>query len=1222
MTDAPDPFLDTQPAALDARARLRSVERRLAATAADLAGRDAQIAGLRRRLEFAEAQTGQAERAVRDQAAAARQALAEVCRERDTAQSERDRLAQELVVLAGRLTQVEQVLERAESGREELRAALDSARDTEELEMLRANVRRLSAELAEERAVTRAAEAAAAQAPDPEALAARIAEAAVQLERITAERDAVAARARISRGEHTARIRELEQLVSTLSVTLAATRADIERTEQSRAWRLGHGVSRTASRVAGRRDRTDGALLAALRRIDELEAATRALPSGPSTEPAPDSSPADVAPASEAPPPRAPAEIAAQRRLLAAEIRDRIGPAPELDAWPEVSIVVPSRNGRALLETLVAGLREHTDYPVAELIVVDNGSTDDSVSWLSACDAGMPVRTVTNADNASFADAVNQGAAVAAHGLVLLLNNDVEPFERGWLRELVASHVAGGQALTGATLLHTEDADLRAAAGQLVQHRAIRLRRDRGGVWPYNVGDGDDLFAAGFGVEQTAPAVSGACLLVARDQLDELGGLATRYRYGLEDVDLGVRATEAGLRVVACGRAVLYHRESVTRAAEGSEFRAATRTLNRRALLDRWGPLLRRAYAADRLTGEGLWTDGSGPRAAIVITSLDVADGWGDWYTGHELGDALGALGWRVSYVGRDGDGWTRLPADADHVVTLLDRFDARLVPPDVPVVAWIRNWTDRWLSHPWFSRLDVLLASSATSAALIRERTGREAELFPLATNPARFAVAAGDGSPTVDCVFTGNHWGEARAIEAGLAPPRGQSLVIHGRGWDAVKPLSRYAQGPAAYEELPSLYASASLALDDTQAPTLQYDAVNARVFDALAAGTLVLTNCTAGVRELFDEDFPTWDTPHDLVRERAALLRDQDRRKELTERYRATVLARHTYAHRARRLSDILLQREQLPSFCIKIGAPDWEQAERWGDLYFARGIERALRQRGHRVLIQVLEEWEQEQGLSHDVVLHLKGLSRHFPKPGQFNILWCISHPAELTGEECDGYDLVAIASPSFADEMRPRTTTPVIVLEQATDPAVFFPDPDPERAHDLLYVANSRNVLRPIMRDLLPTDHDLAVYGANWDGLIDMKYVRAEHVPNDELRKLYSSAKVVLCDHWDDMREHGFISNRIYDALACGAVVVSDDVKGLAGRYPGIHVYRYTDDIDRVLVKIMERPPTDTNDGFVAPSFATRMDGLLTAVRESRVTSVGSRRSTARQQEIR
>ena len=42
---------------------------------------------------------------------------------------------------------------------------------------------------------------------------------------------------------------------------------------------------------------------------------------------------------------------------------------------------------------------------------------------------------------------------------------------------------------------------------------------------------------------------------------------------------------------------------------------------------------------------------------------------------------------------------------------------------------------------------------------------------------------------------------------------------------------------------------------------------------------------------------------------------------------------------------------------------------------------------------------------------------------------------------------------------------------------------MYPDPDERLAHELVYVANSRNVLRPIVRDLLPTRHDLAIWGA-------------------------------------------------------------------------------------------------------------------------------------------
>jgi spore maturation protein CgeB len=86
---------------------------------------------------------------------------------------------------------------------------------------------------------------------------------------------------------------------------------------------------------------------------------------------------------------------------------------------------------------------------------------------------------------------------------------------------------------------------------------------------------------------------------------------------------------------------------------------------------------------------------------------------------------------------------------------------------------------------------------------------------------------------------------------------------------------------------------------------------------------------------------------------------------------------------------------------------------------------------------------------------------------------------------------------------------------------------------------------------------------LSVYGEGWDDLIPPQFVRATHFPNDQLAHLYASADVVLNDHWPDMREQGFISNRIFDALASGAVVVSDSVAGLEDMF-GDLVPTYTD----------------------------------------------------------
>ncbi len=1007
--------------------------------------------------------------------------------------------------------------------------------------------------------------------------------------------------------EYGARMRELEQLVSTLAGGLAQTKEDIDRAADSRAWRWGHGASRALRRLALRRNVTEGALARSLKRIEQIQQANLALRQSASTpptleslviEPLAETRPADS---------RSEAERTRMRAELALEIRERLGSTPEKKSWPGVSMVVPTRNGHDHIERLVTGLAERTDYPEFELIVVDNGSGDGTGEYLGQLGVPFGVSVVTNAESVSFSAANAQGVGRARHDLLLFLNNDIEPFEPGWLRELVAAHDREGVAAVGATLLRSEAGDDPSTRDRTVQHRSIKFRASADSVRPYNSSDGEDLFAARFGIEDHAPAVTAACLLIDRASFGSAGGFADGYRYGTEDVDLGLKLTASGGvgAVVATGRSILYHRESATQDAEGRDFKHNNRMANRRLFLERWGPRVRRDYRLGRLRGDPAWTDGQGPHIAITVTSLDPADGWGDWYTANEMGDALADVGWRVSYIERKGDAWYALPDDLDYLLSLMDPFDLRRVPDDVTMIAWVRNWTERWLERPWFERADVILTSSQPSAEAIESATGRSTVLFPLATNPTRFAPCPPDPDFDADYVFTGNHWGEDRDIQMGLQPRKDERLDVYGRGWSEVAGLAAYARGSAPYSELPKIYSSAKLVLDDTSGPTLPYAAVNSRVFDALAAGTLVITNCEAGVRELFDEEFPVWDSAGSLRSQLDSLLGDERRRTDLAQRYRNEVLRHHTYAHRAGQLAEMLEDHERKLSFCLKIGAPTWEEAERWGDLHFVRALERQLRRRGHRCLIQVLEEWEDSAGLSYDVAVVIRGLSRHHPKPGQFNVLWNISHPADMTGEECDGYDLVCVASEQFAATLRERTATPVVVLEQATDPAIFYPDPSPEYEHDLVYVANSRNVLRPIVRDLLPTEHDLAIYGANWEGLIDTKYVVAEHIPNDELRKVYSSAKIVLCDHWDDMREHGFISNRIYDALACGAVVISDDVRGLRGKFGEAVLTYTTPDSLRELVNRQLAPsaaPTRLERSFQPSNgFADRCERLLECI---------------------
>ena len=85
-------------------------------------------------------------------------------------------------------------------------------------------------------------------------------------------------------------------------------------------------------------------------------------------------------------------------------------------------------------------------------------------------------------------------------------------------------------------------------------------------------------------------------------------------------------------------------------------------------------------------------------------------------------------------------------------------------------------------------------------------------------------------------------------------------------------------------------------------------------------------------------------------------------------------------------------------------------------------------------------------------------------------------------------------------------------------------------------------------------------------------------MKGESVPNTELARYYSAADIVLNDHWDDMRIEGFISNRLYDALASGAFVISDTVDGIEAEFDGaVPTYGSRDELEPLIARYLDDP---------------------------------------------
>jgi GT2 family glycosyltransferase len=193
----------------------------------------------------------------------------------------------------------------------------------------------------------------------------------------------------------------------------------------------------------------------------------------------------------------------------------------------DVAVVVPSWNGRRWLPGLLASLRAQTAAP-AEIVVVDNGSTDGTLDWLAA--EAPEARVVELGRNTGFAVAANRGIAAAASEAVALVNTDVE-LEPGWI-ELMAAALAAdtGRAAVACKMTGLDDPSVLYDAGDVLRRDGVCEQRGRGhsddGRWD----DPGEVFAA----------CAGAALY-RRSAVIAAGGFDERLFSYLEDADLGLR---------------------------------------------------------------------------------------------------------------------------------------------------------------------------------------------------------------------------------------------------------------------------------------------------------------------------------------------------------------------------------------------------------------------------------------------------------------------------------------------------------------------------------------------------------------------------------------------------------------------------------------------------------------------------------------------------------
>lgn len=229
-----------------------------------------------------------------------------------------------------------------------------------------------------------------------------------------------------------------------------------------------------------------------------------------------------------------------------------------------ISVIIPSKDHP---EILIRGLKAFFATRGAckcEIIVVDNGSSEDNRQRVEQFlqSAPVPCEYIYQPMEFNFSGMCNLGAERAKGELLLFLNDDVEAACPGWLEQMARKAMQTYAGAVGLKLYYP--------GSNRMQHDGI-VNLPMGPVHKLQFLTDDQTYYDQFNkINRNVLAVTGACLMVHRDKFAQAGGMNESLRVAFNDVDLCFQLWELGYHNVMINSAYAYHHESLSRGDDES----------------------------------------------------------------------------------------------------------------------------------------------------------------------------------------------------------------------------------------------------------------------------------------------------------------------------------------------------------------------------------------------------------------------------------------------------------------------------------------------------------------------------------------------------------------------------------------------------------------------------------------------------------------------------
>ncbi|MCR5688284.1 MAG: glycosyltransferase [Lachnospiraceae bacterium] len=296
----------------------------------------------------------------------------------------------------------------------------------------------------------------------------------------------------------------------------------------------------------------------------------------------------------------------------AAERRRGINAVPEVSEGKyTVSIIIPSKDQPRVLKECIRNIRLNAGKTPYEIIVVDNGSSDENREIAEKYVTQLPGkrgRYIYEPMEFNFSAMCNMGAEAAQGSYLLFMNDDVDAISEGFLEELLIYASRSYVGAVGAKLLYPDD--------RSIQHIGV-TETNRGPT--HKLAGYDDRTVQYYCRNRFAwnvLAVTGACLMVNREKYYQAGGFCDKIKVGYNDVDLCVRLFESGYYNVVNNECLMTHHESLARGDDSMTDDRSQRLRDERSLLYAMHPWL--GQHIDPFYGYMLDRDTVGIGSAIV----------------------------------------------------------------------------------------------------------------------------------------------------------------------------------------------------------------------------------------------------------------------------------------------------------------------------------------------------------------------------------------------------------------------------------------------------------------------------------------------------------------------------------------------------------------------------------------------------------------------------